>query len=172
MLNDLPAQLRFTSFDTFVGRIPIMILCPLLSSLWDAHLSPWAGRLRGCYARSSHSSILFCLLTSFCCLIAHVFYGILIMFYDWLFFVWMWSQGLQSLPCLSSWALFIFSLWIFFQEHSRFIGRQGKGETFYHFYPLHRHLDISQAINAVSSPLHIASSWTRTGNLWFPSASR
>ena len=38
--------------------------------------------------------------------------------------------------------------------------------------PLHRHLDISRAITAESSPLHIAGSRTRTGNLWFPSASR
>ena len=42
----------------------------------------------------------------------------------------------------------------------------------YHFNPLHRHLDISWVITAESSPLHIASSWTQTGNLWFPSASR
>ena len=35
-----------------------------------------------------------------------------------------------------------------------------------------RHLDISRTITAESSPLHIASSRTRTGKLWFPSASR
>ena len=47
----------------------------------------------------------------------------------------------------------------------------------YHFHPLHRHLDISWAITAgsstlriASSPLHIDSSWTWTGNLWFPRA--
>ena len=55
--------------------------------------------------------------------------------------------------------------------------QQGKGEAIslsplYHFHPLHRHLDISRAITAESSPLHIASSWTWTGNLWFLSASR
>ena len=38
---------------------------------------------------------------------------------------------------------------------------QGKGEgisltSHYHFYPLHRHLDISRGIIAESSPLHIA----------------
>ena len=54
---------------------------------------------------------------------------------------------------------------------------QGKGEGIsltphYHFHPLHRHLDLSRAITADSSPLRIASSRTRTGNLWFPSASR
>ena len=42
----------------------------------------------------------------------------------------------------------------------------------YQFQPLHRHLDISRAITAESSHLHIASNRTRTGNLWFPSASR
>ena len=30
----------------------------------------------------------------------------------------------------------------------------------YHFHLLHRHLDISQAITAESSPKHIASRWT------------
>ena len=69
------------------------------------------------------------------------------------------------------------SIWVFFHEHSRFTGQQGKEEgiylsPLYHFHPLHRHLDISQAITAESSPLHIGGSRTRTGNLWFPSASR
>ena len=69
-----------------------------------------------------------------------------------------------------------FSVWVFFHEHSRFIGQQGKGEgiyltPLYHFHPLDRHLDISQAIAAKSSPLHIASSRTRSGNVWFLSAS-
>ena len=41
----------------------------------------------------------------------------------------------------------------------------------YHFHSLHRHLDISWAIAAESSPLHIGSCRTRTGSLWFPSAS-
>ena len=69
-----------------------------------------------------------------------------------------------------------FSIWVFFHEHSRFTGQQGKGEgiyltPLYHFNPLHGHLDISRTITAESSPLHIAGSRTRTGNLWFPSAS-
>ena len=38
----------------------------------------------------------------------------------------------------------------------------------YHFHLLHRHLDISQAITAESSPIHIASSRTWTRNLFFP----
>ena len=72
---------------------------------------------------------------------------------------------------------FYFSIWVFFHDHSRITGLQGKGEGIsltphYHFHPLHRHLDISRAITAESSHLHIASSRTRTGNLWFPSASR
>ena len=36
----------------------------------------------------------------------------------------------------------------------------------YHFHPLYRRLNISRAITAESSPLHIASSWTQTGNCW------
>ena len=72
---------------------------------------------------------------------------------------------------------FFFSMWVFFHKHSRITGLQGKGEgvsltPHYHFHPLHTHLDISREITAESSPLHIASSRTRTGNLWFPSASR
>ena len=70
-----------------------------------------------------------------------------------------------------------FSMWIFIHEHSRITGLQGKGEGIsltphYHFHPPHGHLGISWAITAESSPLHIASNRTRTGNLWFPSASR
>ena len=42
----------------------------------------------------------------------------------------------------------------------------------YHFHRLHRHLDISRAITAESSPLHISSSRTGTWKLWFPNASR
>ena len=60
---------------------------------------------------------------------------------------------------------------------SRITGLQGKGKgssltPHYHLHPLYRHLDTNWAITAVSSPLHIASSRTRTGNLSFPSASR
>ena len=73
--------------------------------------------------------------------------------------------------------LFIFFFWVFFDNHSRITGLQGKGEGIYltphcHFHPLHRHVYISQTIIAESSPLHIGNSRTRTGNLWFPSASR
>ena len=72
---------------------------------------------------------------------------------------------------------FFFLSGFLFHEHSRITGLQGKGEGIplaphYHFHPLHGHLDISRGITAESSPLRIASSRTRTGNVWFPSASR
>ena len=72
---------------------------------------------------------------------------------------------------------FFFSVWVFFHDHLRITGLQGKGmgislTPHYHFHPLHRHLDTGRANAARSSSLHIASSRTRTGNLWFPSASR
>ena len=65
-----------------------------------------------------------------------------------------------------------FFIWVFFPEHSRFTGRQGKSGAIsrtplYLFYPIHRHLGISRAYTAKSSHLLIASSRTRTGNLWF-----
>ena len=55
-------------------------------------------------------------------------------------------------------------------------GRRARGggislTPHYFFHSLHRHLDISWAITVQSLPLHIANSWTPTGNLWFPSAS-
>lgn len=51
-------------------------------------------------------------------------------------------------------------------------GKQGKREaifltTLYHFPLLLRYLDISPVINADSPPLRMATSRTRTGNLWF-----
>ena len=65
---------------------------------------------------------------------------------------------------------FNFFIWVFFHVHSRITGLQGKGESIsltphYHFHPLHRHLDINQAITAESSPLHIGSNRTQTGKL-------
>ena len=75
--------------------------------------------------------------------------------------------------------LIFFSIWVFFREHSWFTGQEGKGGGYlfyltplYHFHPLHRHLDINRVIAIESSPLCIASNRTRTGNLWFLSASR
>ena len=70
-----------------------------------------------------------------------------------------------------------FSIWVSLHEHSRFPGRQEKGEAIfvtplYQFHPLHRYLNISWAITAESSPLHIANSQTRTRNHWLPKASQ
>ena len=67
---------------------------------------------------------------------------------------------------------FFFSTWVFFHEYSRFTGQHGKGKgiyltLLYHFQPVHRHIENSWAITAESSPLHIASNRTRTGNLGF-----
>ena len=86
-------------------------------------------------------------------------------------------QGFFSIEGMVSFIVFFFSMQVFFHEHSRITGLQEKGECIsltphYHFYPLHRHLDISWAITTESSPLCLVSSRTRTGNLWFPSASR
>ena len=71
----------------------------------------------------------------------------------------------------------MFLIWIFFNEYSQFTAQQAKGEAIsltppYHFRQLHGHLEVSRAIAAESSPLHIASSWIRTENFWFPSARR
>ena len=87
-------------------------------------------------------------------------------------FTWFKNSRRSSFP-----RFFFFSIWVFFHDHSRIRGLQGKGEGIflsphYHFHSLHRHLDISQAIAAGGSPLHIASSRTRAWNLWFPSANR
>ena len=71
---------------------------------------------------------------------------------------------------------FLISIWVFLHEHSRITELQGKGEGIsltphHNFHPLHRYLDISRVITAESLALQIASNRTRTGNLWFPSAS-
>ena len=67
--------------------------------------------------------------------------------------------------------VYFFSIWLFFLKHSPITGLQGKGEGIsvtphYHFHLLHIHLDISWAITAESSLLHIASSQTWTRNLF------
>ena len=71
---------------------------------------------------------------------------------------------------------FFFFVWVFFHNHSRIIGLQGKGEgirliPYYQFHPYHTHLGISRAITAESSTLVIISIRNRTENLSFPSAS-
>ena len=78
---------------------------------------------------------------------------------------------------INYWLLWISSYLLFFylgslSRNSRFTGQQGKGEAIFlsplHlFHPLHRHLGISRVITAESSPLHIASSRTRTGTFGF-----
>ena len=55
-----------------------------------------------------------------------------------------------------------------------FLSRIGEGtylSSHYYFHPHHRHLEISRAITAGNSPLHIASGLNQTGNLRFPSTS-
>ena len=71
--------------------------------------------------------------------------------------------------------LFFFAC-VFFHNHLRIIGLQGKWEGIrltphYQFHPFHTHLRISRAITAESSTLVIISIRTRTENLSFPSAS-
>ena len=56
-----------------------------------------------------------------------------------------------------------FSILVFFYNHSQITGLLGNGEGIsltphYHFRSLYRHLVISRAITAESSPLHIGSS--------------
>ena len=68
--------------------------------------------------------------------------------------------------------IFFLSGFSFTNIHNSLDGR-GRGRvSLYHIYSLHRHLDISRTIAADSSPLHIASSWTQIGHLWFLSESR
>ena len=81
-------------------------------------------------------------------------------------------------PCwiIHTIASFFFCLG-FFSRTLTIHRKAGEGEAFcltplYHFHLLQRHLDISWAITADSSPLHRASSRTQTGNPWFPNASR
>ena len=80
--------------------------------------------------------------------------------------------ALSELLCVIIY-LFFFSVWDFFHKHSRLTGLQGKGENIsltprYHFHPLRRHLDISRAITAESSPLRahltISSSFLMSGH--------
>lgn len=66
----------------------------------------------------------------------------------------------------------LFSIWVFFQDHSKVAGLQGNDEVIYlalHylFHLHHRHLGISRAITGKSLPLHVGSSRNRIGNLCF-----
>ena len=85
------------------------------------------------------------------------------------------SASIFAKISLKMYMYIFFSMWVFFHNHSRITGLQGKGEgnsltPHYNLHPVHRHLDISLTISVGSSPLYIASSWTWTRNLWFPSA--
>ena len=62
--------------------------------------------------------------------------------------------------------------WLFFHKYSWLTGQQVKGEVislnpFYHFHPLHRHLDIGWVIAVGSSPVCIAGSCNQAWNLWY-----
>ena len=59
-----------------------------------------------------------------------------------------------------------------FTNHKTSGEGQGISLTHYHFHMLHKHLGMSLAITAESSPLQIGSSGAWTSNLWFTSASR
>ena len=65
---------------------------------------------------------------------------------------------------------FLFFYLVFFHGCSKFTGHISL-TPLCHFHPFHRDLDISWAITAESSPLHIASSPTLTKNLLFLSPS-
>lgn len=69
-------------------------------------------------------------------------------------------------------AKILFSILVFFNEHSRFTGQQGKGDAIlltplYYFHRIYGHLDINQAIAAVSLTLCMASSQDSTGTFGF-----
>ena len=81
-----------------------------------------------------------------------------------------WNEAQEVVKFAFKPTFFFFSIWVYFYEHSRITGLQGKGEDI--SLTLHRHLGISWAITAERLPLDIASSPTRSRNLWFPSASQ
>ena len=84
-------------------------------------------------------------------------------------------SGLQVLETIITEAIFFLSGSSFTGIHDSQDNRGGESLSLsltplYHFHLLHRHLDISQAITAENSPMHIASRRTWTRNLFFPSA--
>ena len=86
----------------------------------------------------------------------------------------LWLLFWLHLSCLIFYLLFLFCFVFFstkFMIHRT--AREGGGYLFNSSlpFPPASHLDISQAITAESSPLHIASSWTENRNLWFPRTS-
>ena len=107
-----------------------------------------------------------------------------LLFFDfWWNFIW----ALELCLDVNSWFLkishtfyekrwFLVFFWFPFTNIHNSQDNREKGNAFltslYHFHSLHRQLDISLAITAAYSPLHIASCRIRTGNIWFPRASR
>ena len=81
-------------------------------------------------------------------------------------------SGLKVLVTIITETIFFLSGFSFTDIHHSQDNR-GRGSlslsltALYHFHLLHRHIDISQAITAESSPMHIASSRTWTRNLCF-----
>ena len=72
--------------------------------------------------------------------------------------------------CFTIWGVLSRTFAGFYHEYSRITGLPGKGEGIsltpqYHFHPLRRRLGIGRAFIVGGSPLHIASSRTRTGSL-------
>ena len=89
-------------------------------------------------------------------------------------FSWQRLQNSSSTSYCDQVLFIYFSIWDSFHDYSRFTGQQRKGEAIsltplFHFHTLQRHLVISRENTAGSSPLHIISNRSQTGNLWFPS---
>ena len=81
---------------------------------------------------------------------ANLLYNVLLS--DYMDYITRLSLVLSTLFCKTL-KIYHFKVLLFFDEHSRFTGPQGKGETisvtpFGHSAPPHRHLDISRAIAA------------------------
>ena len=85
------------------------------------------------------------------------------------------DSGLNMLETIITEAIFFLSGFSFMNIYDSQDTREGGGYLFNSSLPLppvSKHiLDISQAITTECLALHIASSWTETGNLWFPSTS-
>ena len=86
----------------------------------------------------------------------------------------MWSSVL-NFDIIIVGLFFFFFIWVFFHNHPRITGLQGREEGIsliphYHFHPLHRHLDFSRVIIAESSPLYTYvwnRKWRHNSNITF-----
>ena len=85
-----------------------------------------------------------------------------------------WKNQKDSISSVISYRLFFFYLGFLLQSFANHgTAGEGGGHFFNSLLPLpsaSQTLSVSRAITAESSLLHIGSSWTQTGNLWFPSA--